>query len=73
MKNFIKLNGELINLDKLFNVSKNEKERFIKLTYEVEGKLLSYELDYSDIKDDVNDEKTILEKDFEKIEKFLIK
>lgn len=73
MKNFIKLNGELINLDKLFNVCKNEKERYIKLTYEVEGKLFSYELDYSDIKDNVNDEKTILEKDYEKIEKILIK
>lgn len=73
MKNFIKLNGELINLYKLFNVSKNEEERYIKLTYEVEGKLITYVLDYSDIKDDVNDEKTNLEKDFEKIEKFLIK
>ncbi len=70
---FIKLNGELVNLNNLFNVTKNDKEREIKLTYQVEGKLISYELDYSDVKDDVNEEKTILEKDFEKIEKYIFK
>ena len=73
MESFIKLNGELVNLNNLFNVSKNDKERIIKLTYEVEGKLITYELDYSDVKDDVNEEKTILEKDFEKIEKIIMK
>ena len=31
-----------------------------------------YKLDYSDVKDDVNEEKTILEKDFEKLEKALL-
>ena len=70
---FLKLNNELVNLKDLFNVSKNDKERIIKLTYNSEGKLISYELDYSDVKDDVNEEKTIIEKDFEKIEKYIFK
>lgn len=70
---FLKLNNELVNLKDLFNVSKNDKERVIKLTYNSEGKLITYELDYSDVKDDVNEEKTILEKDFEKIEKYIFK
>lgn len=73
MKIFLKLNGELVNLENLFNVSKNDKERIIKLTYVIDGKVIAYELDYSDVKDDVNEEKTILEKDFEKIEKFIMK
>lgn len=70
---FLKLNNELVNLKDLFNVSKNDKERIIKLTYNTDGKLITYELDYSDIKDDVNEEKTIIEKDFEKIEKYIFK
>ena len=70
---FLKLNNELVNLKDLFNVSKNDKERIIKLTYNTDGKLITYELDYSDVKDDVNEEKTIIEKDFEKIEKYIFK
>ena len=54
-------------------VSKNDKERIIKLTYNSNGKLITYGLDYSDIKDDVNEEKTVIEKDFEKIEKYIFK
>ena len=69
MEQFIKLNGELVNISNLFNVSKNDKERIIKLSYVIDGKVVTYELDYSDVKDDINEEKTILEKDFEKIEK----
>ena len=70
---FLKLNNELVNLKDLFNVSKNDKERIIKLTYNTDGKLITYELDYSDIKDDVNEEKTVIEKDFEKIENYIFK
>ena len=70
---FLKLNNELVNLKDLFNVSKNDKERIIKLTYNSDGKLITYELDYSDIKDDVNEEKTVIEKDFEKIENYIFK
>ena len=73
MKIFLKLNGELVNLENLFNVIKNDKERIIRLSYVIDGKVIRYELDYSDVKDDVNEEKTILEKDFEKIEKYIFK
>lgn len=70
---FLKLNNELVNLKDLFVVSKNDKERIITLTFNTDGKLNIYELDYSDVKDDVNEEKTMIEKDFEKIEKYIFK
>ena len=50
----------------------NKDERLILINYVVDGKIIRYDLDYSDVKDDVNEEKTILEKDFEKLEKELL-
>lgn len=73
MDNFIELNGQLLNLNYLMKVRKDDKERILELTYNTEFRLLSVTLDYSDVKDDINEEKTILEKDFEKIEKIIMK
>lgn len=68
------INGEIISLNKIWNISKieNKDERIILINYVVDGKIIRYDLDYSDVKDDVNEEKTILEKDFEKLEKALL-
>lgn len=68
------INGELISLNNIWNISKieNKDERVILINYVVDGKIIRYDLDYSDVKDDVNEEKTILEKDFEKLEKALL-
>lgn len=68
------INGELISLNNIWNISKieNKDERMILINYVVDGKIIRYDLDYSDVKDDVNEEKTILEKDFEKLEKELL-
>lgn len=67
------INGEIISLNNIWNISKieNKDERLILINYVVDGKIIRYDLDYSDVKDDVNEEKTILEKDFEKLEKAL--
>lgn len=75
MKNkMIFINGEIISLNNIWNILKieNKDERIILINYIVDGKIIKYELDYSDVKDDVNEEKTILEKDFEKLEKALL-
>lgn len=75
MKNkMIFINGKLISLNNIWNISKieNKDERLILINYVVDGKIIRYDLDYSDVKDDVNEEKTILEKDFEKLEKELL-
>ena len=75
MKNkMIFINGEIISLNNIWNISKieNKDERIILINYVVDGKIIRYDLDYSDVKDDVNEEKTILEKDFEKLEKALL-
>lgn len=68
------INGEIISLNNIWNISKieNKDERIILINYVVNGKIIRYDLDYSDVKDDVNEEKTILEKDFEKLEKELL-
>ena len=68
------INGEIISLNNIWNISKieNKDERIILINYVVEEKIIRYDLDYSDVKDDVNEEKTILEKDFEKLEKALL-
>lgn len=68
------INGEIISLNNIWNISKieNKDERIILINYVVDGKIIRYDLDYSDVKYDVNEEKTILEKDFEKLEKALL-
>jgi hypothetical protein len=70
----IKINGEIISLNNIWNISKieNKDERIIIINYVVDGKIIRFDLDYSDVKDDVNEEKTIMEKDFEKLEKVLL-
>ena len=70
--NFIKVNGEFINLENVYFVNKDEKERLIKISYCLNDKMIEYEIDYSDVQDDVNEEKTKLQQDFERIESFIL-
>lgn len=71
MNKYLELKGEIINLENIFQIIKNEKDRNISINYIIDGKIINYELDYSDIKDNVNEEKTILQKDFEILESVL--
>lgn len=72
-KKIIKIKDEIISLENIFNIVKLDKERTIKLAYLVDGKIVKYELDYSGIKDDVNEEKTKLEQDYEMLVNYLVK
>lgn len=67
----INLNEEIISLDNILNIVKNDKESYIRINYCIEGKIIPYDIDYSDVKDDPNEEKTKLEKDYDKINKVL--
>lgn len=72
-KKIIKIKDEIISLEHIFNIVKLDKERSIRLAYLVDGKIINYELDYSEIKDDVNEEKTKLEQDYEMLVNYLVK
>lgn len=67
----INLNEEIVSLDNILNIVKNDKESYIRINYCIEGKIIPYDIDYSDVKDDPNEEKTKLEKDYDKINKVL--
>lgn len=67
----VNLNDEIVSLDNILNIVKNEKESYIRINYCIEGKITSYYVDYSDVKDDPNEEKTKLEKDYDKINRVL--
>lgn len=62
---YILIKDEIISIQNILNISKNEKDRIITINYIIEGKIINYELDYSEIKDNINEEKTIFQKDYE--------
>ena len=66
----INLNKEIVSLDNILNIVKNDKESYIRINYCIEGKIIPYDIDYSDVKDDPNEE-TKIEKDYDKINKVL--
>lgn len=67
----ISLNEEIVSLDNILNIVKNEKESYIRINYCIEGKIIPYDVDYSDVKDNLNEEKTKIEKDYDKLNKVL--
>lgn len=67
----INLNDEIVSLDNILNIVRNDKESYIRINYCIEGKIIPYDIDYSDVKDDPNEEKTKLEKDYDKINRVL--
>lgn len=67
---YIEIQGKIISLEDVCQVSKDEKER--KIYINVTNKNYSYVIDYENIKDNINEEKTELEKDYERIKKELI-
>lgn len=64
---FIYLKDEIISIQNVLNITKNEKDRIISINYIIEGKIINYEIDYSEIKENINEEKTIFQKDYEKL------
>ena len=67
------INGEIICLENILNVTKDEKENYIRINYFIEGQMVRYRLDYSDKKIDPNEKETDLQKDFRKLKNKLCK
>ena len=72
--NYLKLKGEIVMLDNILHAE--IKENTIEILYEIVvpeqgNKLYGHVLDYSEVKNDVNEEKTKIEQDYDKILHFL--
>ena len=72
--NYIKLKGEIVLLDNILHAEM--KENTIELLYGIfvpdQGyKFYGHVLDYSEVKNDINEEKTKIEQDYDKISHFL--
>ena len=72
--NYIKLKGEIVLLDNILHAE--IKENTIEILYgivvpEQGNKFYGHVLDYSEVKNDVNEEKTKIEQDYEKLMYFL--
>ena len=72
--NYLKLKGEVVLLDNILHAE--IKENTIEILYgivvpEQGNKFYGHILDYSEVKNDVNEEKTKIEQDYEKLMYFL--
>ena len=72
--NYIKLKGEIVLLDNILHAE--IKENTIEILYGINvveqgNKFYGHVLDYSEVKNDVNEEKTKIEQDYEKLMYFL--
>lgn len=72
--NYFKLKGEIVLLDNILHAE--IKENTIEILYgivvpEQGNKFYGHVLDYSEVKNDVNEEKTKIEQDYEKLMYFL--
>ena len=73
--NYIKLKGEIVLLDNILHAE--IKENTIEILYGINvpeqgNKFYGHILDYSEVKNDVNEEKTKIEQDYEKLMNALI-
>lgn len=72
--NYIKLKGEIVLLDNILHAE--IKENTIEILYGINvpeqgNKFYGHVLDYSEVKNDINEEKTKIEQDYEKLMKAL--
>lgn len=72
--NYLKLKGEIVLLDNILHAE--IKENTIEILYGINvpeqgNKFYGHVLDYSEVKNDVNEEKTKIEQDYEKLMYFL--
>mgnify|MGYP003300340953 CR=1 FL=1 len=71
---YIYINDEIISIENILSITKNEKESIIRISYILPtGKVLQYELDYSEQKIDPNKKETPLQQDFKKLKNKICK
>lgn len=66
---YIEIQDRIIILENIEQVVKDVKDRYILILYKDVTKI---KIDYENVKDNINEEKTELEKDYERIKKELI-
>ena len=64
---FIYINEQILNLDNIQYITKNEKENTINFTFFKDNKPYYYSISYEDKKIDPNAKETDLQKDFRKL------
>ena len=64
---FIYINEQILNLDNIQYITKNEKENTINFTFFKDNKPYYYSISYEDKKIDPNAKETDLQKDFKKL------
>lgn len=64
---FIYINEEIISLENILNISKDEKNNLIRIIYLINERKVDYFLDYSESKIKPNEKETDLQKDFRKL------
>ena len=64
---FIYINEQILNLDNIQHITKNEKENIINFTFLKDNKPYYYSISYEDKKIDPNAKETDLQKDFKKL------
>lgn len=69
---YIEIQNEIIKIDEIIKVEKDEKERSIYLYFYHNGSNYHTIIDYENVKDNINDEKTEVQKDYDKIKNVLI-
>lgn len=69
---YIEIQNQIIKIDEIMEVEKDEKERKIYLYFYHNGSKYHSIIDYENIKDNINEEKTEVQKDYERIKKELI-
>ena len=69
---YIEIQNNIIEIDNIEKVVKEEKDQKIYVHYLTNGSPNYLIIDYENVKDNINEEKTELEKDYERIKKELI-
>lgn len=70
---YIFINEQILNLDNIQHITKNEKENTINFTFLKDTKPYYYSISYEDKKIDPNAKETDLQKDFKKLKNKLCK
>jgi len=64
---YIFINEEIISLENIMNISKDEENNLIRIVYLINERKVDYYLDYSERKIKPNEKETDLQKDFKKL------
>lgn len=71
MKDYIEINNEIIKIDNIKEVKLEQDEEYKGINISFTDTSFIY-LDYSEVKDDINSEKTVIEQDYDRLKDILL-